>query len=871
MARISLGIIGISCIISILFISPLTAQVVDDFSDGNFTSNPPWTGDTTNFEVNAQHQLHLKSSGTDSACMVTPSSLLDSTEWIIWVRLSFSPSANNYCRIYLVSDNAELTQPLNGYYLQLGEAGSSDAIELFRQQGTSRYSVCRGKEGFISASFAVRIKVTRNTAGNWSLLADSTGGNIFLEQATGWENTAMVPGFFGIVCRYTSSNATKFYFDEVIVRNIQVDLSPPQLQTIKVPDCNHLELKFSEPLDPAGIMDRMNYMVDQDVGYPDDIAYSLSGLTNINLYFSTGFKPRQQYTLRVSGVSDLAGNMIIDTTMSFQYYRPESYDIVINEIMADPEPQVGLPPVEYLELYNTTIYNVDLDGWKLQIGTTTRTFPASNFPAGSYLILADSNARPLFPDNVNFLGFPTFSLPNDGGTLTLLNRENQLIHTITYTGDWYDDPLKEDGGWALEQIDPFNPCGGKENWRCSLSTLGGTPGYINTVRADNPDNEAPVPSFIGVTDPGNIRVFFSESLDTSCFKGVSSFLINPGGIQPSTIKYHKPDYASVYLSFHSSMQPGTIYNLLFIDTLCDCAGNNRQISYSMPFGLPEEPEKGDVVINEILFNPETDVPEFFELFNMSTRIIGLNSLLLAETDSATLQITGKYLLTADCRLFFPGEYLAFTADPVALCKKYLTNFPMGVIQMDPFPALVNTGGCISLVNRQDQVLDPVIYNENMHYPMLSNSKGVSLERISAVSSGMKRENWHSASSSSGFATPAMKNSQAIDGFLSSADIAMEPPVFSPDNDGYQDLLTIKCKLEKPGFLANINIFNSAGQPVRILASNILLGNEDVFVWDGIDDRGYISPIGLYIVFFEFFNSTGEVSHIKKVTVLGGRL
>ena len=71
----------------------VNAQVNDNFSDGNFTANPTWLGDTTKFIVNSSFQLQLNAPAiTDTAYISTISNRLDSTEWQFWVKLDFSPS-----------------------------------------------------------------------------------------------------------------------------------------------------------------------------------------------------------------------------------------------------------------------------------------------------------------------------------------------------------------------------------------------------------------------------------------------------------------------------------------------------------------------------------------------------------------------------------------------------------------------------------------------------------------------------------------------------------------------------------------------------------------------------------------------------------
>src|SRR5258708_5963546 len=77
--------------------------------------------------------------------------------------------------------------------------------------------------------------------------------------------------------------------------------------------------------------------------------------------------------------------------------------------------------------------------------------------------------------------------------------------------------------------------------------------------------------------------------------------------------------------------------------------------------------------------------------------------------------------------------------------------------------------------------------------------------------------------SAGYGTPTYKNSQykllnAIQGT-----IEVVPKVFSPDNDGHDDIATIQYAVTEPGYVANITIFDAAGRPVRNLLRNGTVG------------------------------------------------
>ena len=211
-----------------IFLFPLllSAQVEDNFSDGNFSENPVWTGDSANFIVNNSNQLQLNAPGSGASYLSVPAVFNNNMEWEFWVKMSFSPSDNNLSKIYLTSDSPDLNGFLDGYFIRLGENGSNDDIGLWKQTGSTVTKIISGIGGHCAkSSNTLRIKVTRNNAGDWIIFSDTLGGNNFSVEGFGNENSLDFSSFsyFGVSCKYTSSNTSKFYFDDFYIGDIHAD------------------------------------------------------------------------------------------------------------------------------------------------------------------------------------------------------------------------------------------------------------------------------------------------------------------------------------------------------------------------------------------------------------------------------------------------------------------------------------------------------------------------------------------------------------------------------------------------------------------------------------------------------------------------
>ena len=132
-------------------------------------------------------------------------------------------------------------------------------------------------------------------------------------------------------------------------------------------------------------------------------------------------------------------------------------------------------------------------------------------------------------------------------------------------------------------------------------------------------------------------------------------------------------------------------------------------------------------------------------------------------------------------------------------------------------------------------------------------------------------NWHSASEAVGFATPGYKNSQFGITITDENEITLSPDIFSPDNDGYNDNLTIAYSFGASGNNISITIFDATGRLIRNLVDHEICGTSGAYTWDGITNERAKALIGRYIVFVEIFDLDGNVKKFKKATVLGGKL
>ena len=299
-------------------------------------------------------------------------------------------------------------------------------------------------------------------------------------------------------------------------------------------------------------------------------------------------------------------------------------------------------------------------------------------------------------------------------------------------------------------------------------------------------------------------------------------------------------------------------------------GTPGRVNSVMPTPDARAPEPGELVVNEIMYEPLADAfddrpdqPEYVEFFNRSAEALQLNGLFLTDRPDENGVADTIRIAFAPTALP-PGGYAVVYTVPSGTPTDSLT-----LVLTRPFPdlapiaaevallpirrslALDNGGDLVRLHASDGVVLDEVAYSPEWHHPNLRDTRGTSLERITPEAPSDLPENWTSSVAVAG-GTPGLRNSVFLlsDAPVEQPGITVTPSPFSPDRDGMDDVAEIRYTLRADAALVRARIFDANGRLVRTLEDAGLTARTGVLLWDGLDDDGRELRIGIYVVYLE---------------------
>jgi hypothetical protein len=583
---------------------------------------------------------------------------------------------------------------------------------------------------------------------------------------------------------------------------------------------------------------------------------------HIRLTFKQKFSEGEKYILSADSIFTCSGKTIngdgVNSAFGITRIPEIEYPILINEIFADPSPIIGLPEAEYIELFNPTGNTVKLRG--LSYGKNY-TFQSGEIASGSYLILCSEKDTLNFKPYGKVVGIPEWkTLNNQSDTIRLRNNKDRIIQQINYVPSWFRDADKRKGGYSLELIDPKSICPDFQNWNSSRDTTGGTPGRKNSVYQQNASTDPLKLTEIEITDSISIIISFNRPVDSLKGSFPINFQLNNGVGNPEYAVPQAPNFDRVKLKFKEPLTRGQTYRIT-ASNIGDCSNISITTEFnSTEFQLTPKIEKNDVILTEILFNPRAGGSDFVEIFNNSNHSIDLKELSLArmslDTINSIREISRKqYILNS-------GKYLALSTNPDNINLEYIVKDQNTLYKMTSLPVFNDDSGIAVLISN-GILIDQLSYSEKMHFPLIKNAEGISLERSKLNKPANESGNLRSATSASGGATPGYENSQNSESPTKDEDFSIVSKTFSPDNDGFEDVLEIKYRFPTAGEIANISIFNDQGILIRKLVNNFTLNAEGTFIWDGLNEENELAIVGIYLINAEIFNLEGKIKRYRK--------
>lgn len=764
---------------------------------------------------------------------------------------------------YLVSDRSDITTS-KGYAIGVNLTNGDNILKLCRMDGGKAVQVLVQTDLVWKAGMLLEVEVSHEY-GLWKVRYRNDVSNGWSQEiASNEELLNFSFSNIGLFYKFNTSHGGQIWIDDV---SMGFENRGPLIHEVRSIGHNQILLLFSEPISQANLLQADNYRINTVGGTAVSVMLVRKALGDTaGVYLQLGNFNQMNLHLAIDNLVDPEGMALTVKDIDFTFIPAAQFgDIVFNELMADPTPVVKLPNTEYIEVKNTSDFPVTLKNWMLEVNGKKKVLLDKTITPGSYLILGGTGNDSILGSYGTCLEVSGLSLTNDGVNLKLYSDATVLIDSLNYKPAMHRDGFSG-GGHSLERIDPMRKCGALSNWETSISDQGGTPGMENSVFRSNQDMVSPTIDNLIVANPGLLEVSISEMPDMNSITGnIFSFL--PSLPTPDSILFDRKNLKySIYFP-KGAINNGIVYDLTVNGLADECSNRSPVKHHEFWYYLPKP---GDLLISEVLFNPFPGGVDFVEVYNHSGKKIELNEIYLGSRDN-NKKIKLLYPLSSSPEILLDAQYAAFTSDPAALLISYYSACTSCIYVMERFPAYNLDEGWVVLLNKEMEIIDEFHYLESMHHPMITDVKGISLERVSFSRPSEDLLNWHSASETVGFATPGYKNS-VIDIISEASEIVtFEPKFFSPNDDGINDRFMIKFSPDESGLIVNIRIYNESGLEVRRLANNLMIGVHAIVEWDGNTENHRKASLGIYIIQVELFGLQIGKKQFKSSCVITDRL
>ncbi len=490
--------------------------------------------------------------------------------------------------------------------------------------------------------------------------------------------------------------------------------------------------------------------------------------------------------------------VLIAVMMSIGSYQAFS-QVVLSEVMFDP---VGADYYdEFIEIFNFSYSDtVDLAGWKISDGSDVdRIMPVQQglrlLPRQFGLILDSgyfgnsTRYDQLIPSEALILTIDDAAFGSNGLTNTVA-KPIILISSSDDTVAYYIYSIDNQPGYSDEKINLAGP-DSPENWANS-KVLHGTPGAPNSVSQLDynikvtllaaPNEAQPDQPIIliasvinlGYQNASGIALTFFEDLNDDSSATPDEQLSERKTI-PTSLKTNESYQTS--LTF-DSLSSGTHRFFVHGEFSLDQDEADNWATTTVKIGFRPQ----QIIINEIMYRPAVQQPEWFEIFNPTDHPINLKDWRFSDAN------TNQRFLLSESKLLIESKAFAVVAENGSINHYYPQMVSPVIIPMPGWPALNNNGDTVVLYDPIGTVIDQVSYQ-----PAWGNAPGISLERKDPAGDSNEASNWDLSQHNDG-ATPGAENSLAPVAF----DLELASVRFVPEKPCVNEIVAIIAEIVNVG-------------------------------------------------------------------------
>ncbi|NJD21547.1 MAG: hypothetical protein FIA82_02590 [Melioribacter sp.] len=436
--------------------------------------------------------------------------------------------------------------------------------------------------------------------------------------------------------------------------------------------------------------------------------------------------------------------------------------LTFSEIMFSPSETNG----EFVEIYNTSATEtVDLTNYKFKYYTSSN----NNIIAlsggmllgpGKFAVIFQGNYdyangiyKTLIPADALVLKISTNNFGSSGMANTtsrdvfLINASGQTIESYTYSAN--NSAGISDEKYILSKDNTA------ANWKNSLA-VNGTPGKKNSVSPLNNDLNVTFPIYSPASPKAEDTLKVTVKIKNNGKLTATNFSVNIfsdvnndslGQVEESIFDNNYINLASGdSIMIQRAINAPSAADYHFIASVEYAADENISDNKAfLKITVAEKPAAiNEIVVNEFMYSPSNDEPEWIELYNRSNRAINLKNWKMTDNSTTATISTTDYFLN-------PLEFLVVAGDSV-ISNYYQITSKLLIKQL---PSLNNSGDNIILKSNFNTTIDSVKY-----FSVWGGTGNKSLERISVNNQSNDADNW-STSRSKFRATPGKINSITV--------------------------------------------------------------------------------------------------------------